>query len=210
MRSKDATFLALMQSDQLDLVLLVEIETAGDPLRYAIDTEARTWNGVTWSPTAGGLAEIQESAEREVPSLQLVLQNMDGVLGPLAHPDAGGEDLRGRRVTIRQANRGMLTGGTAADLVIEWTFFVNAYSWIGRSAVAFDLGVFPAEDVQVPERSLQGIRCRWIYQGAHCGDSSGLPTCARTVADCRRHFGDDPLRFGGFPTAADARALRVQ
>ena len=96
MRSKNAAFLALLQGDQLDLVALVEIARASaSPLRYALDTEARVWNGLTFTPTAGAFGEIQESAEREVPSLQLVLQNADGVLGPLCFPEAGGEDLRG-------------------------------------------------------------------------------------------------------------------
>ena len=210
MRSKNAAFLALLQGDQLDLVALVEITRAsGAPLRYALDTEARVWNGLTFEPTAGSFGEIQESAEREIPSLQMVLQNADGVLGPLCHPGTGGEDLRGRRVTIRQAARSMLTGTTPADLVIEWVLFVNAYSWIGREAVAFDLGVFPAEAIRVPDRTLQGLRCRWIYKGVHCGYVGDLATCDKTREDCRRHFEDEPLRFGGFPTAADARALRV-
>jgi len=209
MRSKNAAFLALLQGDQLDLVALIEIATSGSPLRYAIDTEPRTWNGLTFAPTAGFFGEIQESAERQIPALQMVLQNADGVLGPLCHPDAGGEDLRGRRVTIRQASRTMLAGTTPEDLVIEWVLFVNAYSFVGREAVAFDLGVFPAESIRVPDRTCQGLRCRWLYKGAHCGYVGDLATCDKTVEDCRRHFAGEPLRFGGFPTAADARALRV-
>src|SRR6185503_7868700 len=118
---------------------------------------------VTFAPTAGSFGEIQESAERQMPSLQLILQNADGVLGPLCHPDAGGEDLR----------------------------------------------VFPAESIRVPDRTCQGLRCRWLYKGAHCGYVGDLATCDKTVEDCRRHFDGEPLRFGGFPTSADARALRV-
>ena len=41
MRSKNAAFLALLAGDQLDLVALIEIATSKDPLRYALDTEAR-------------------------------------------------------------------------------------------------------------------------------------------------------------------------
>ena len=210
MRSKDGAFLALLAGDALDLVALVEIATSKGSLLYALDTEDRTWNGKTFRATSGFLGEIQESAEREVPALQLVLQNADGVLGPLVHPDTGGEDLRGRRVVIRQASRALLAGSHPEDLVIAWTFFVNACSWIGREAVTFEIGVFPAEAVRVPDRTLQGLRCRWIYRGSHCGYVGELPSCDKTVEGCRRHFEDEPLRFGGFPTAADARALRVE
>lgn len=209
MRSKNAALLAILAGDQIDLVALIEIATSDAPLRYALDTEPRVWNGQTFAATSGFFGEIQESAEREIPALQLVLQNADGVLGPLVHPDTGGEDLRGKRVVIRQASRTLLSGESPNDLVIEWTFFVNSYSWIGREAVAFDVGVFPAESVRVPDRTLQGLRCRWIYKGAHCGYVGELATCDKTREDCRRHFEGEPLRFGGFPTAADARALRV-
>lgn len=211
MRSRDATFTALLEGDALDLVALVEISTgATDPLRYALDTADRTWDGKVWTATAGAFQEIQESAQREVPSLQLVLQNADGVLGPQLDPQvSGGRDIRGRRVTIRQADRRRLSGATAADLVIEWTFFVADVAWLDPGAVAIGLGVFPAETVQVPDRTCQGLRCRWAYRGLHCGYGGALATCDRTRADCGRHFPGEPLRFGGFPTAADARALRV-
>ncbi len=209
MREKDPAFLALLSGDELDLVALIEIERATTPLRYALDTEPRIWNSLTFAPTAGAFGEIQESAEREVPSLQLVLQNRDGVLGPLAHPATGGEDLRGRRVTIRQASRALLTGTKPDDLVIEWALFIESVSWIGREAVAFDLGIFPASDIQVPNRNLQGLRCRWIYKGLHCGSTSALPTCERTREACALRFPGAPLRFGGFPSSADARALRL-
>jgi hypothetical protein len=209
-RQKSSAFLALIQGDQIDLTALIEIDTAAGPLRYALDTHPRTWNQKTFEPTAGAFTDIEESAERGVPHLRLVLQNADGVLGPKLHPDAGGEDIRGRRVTIRQASRDLLSGaGSPDDLVIEWILFVEAYSWIGREAVALELGVFPAEAIKVPDRTCQGLRCRWIYKGEYCGYIGDLATCDKTLQDCRKHFEDEPLRFGGFPTSADARALRT-
>lgn len=226
MRTKDAAFLALLQGNQLDLVVLVEIQTSGDPLRYAIDDQPRTWNGATFTPTSGTFGELQVSAERQVPALQMLLQNADGVLGQIAfaplqlggglgRPPSTqlglGEDLRGRRVTIRQAARSMLDSGTPDDVVIEWTLFIEAYRWVSREAVVFNLGVFPVEAVKIPDRTLQGLRCRWVtrYKGSHCGSVSSYATCNGTIADCRLRFPGEPLRFGGFPTAADARALRL-
>ena len=64
----------------------------------------------------------------------------------------------------------------------------------------------------IPDRTLQGLRCRWIYKGEHCGYIGDLTTCDKTLFGpngCKVHFPDEPLRFGGFPTSADARALRV-
>ena len=209
MREKASAFLALLQGDQLDLTALIEIDTAVGPLRYALDTHPRTWNQKTFAPTAGGFTYIEESAERGVPHLRLVIQNADGVLGPKLHPDTGGEDIRGRRVSIWQVSRDLLYSTPAEDFAIGWTLFVGAYSWIGREAVALELGVFPAEAIKVPDRTCQGLRCRWIYKGEHCGYIGDLSTCDKTLQDCRKHFEDEPLRFGGFPTSADARALRT-
>jgi len=218
-RQKAPALVALLQGDQFDLVPLIEIDMAAGPLRYVLDTHPRTWNALTFEPTAGAFTEIEESAERRIPALRLVLQNADGVLGQRVHPDAAGggsqpagEDIRGRRVTVRQASRDLLSGTAPQDLVIEWTFFVESYSWIGREAVVFDIGVFPAEAIRVPDRTLQGLRCRWIYKGEHCGYIGDLATCDKTLfgaKGCKVHFPEEPLRFGGFPTSADARALRV-
>jgi phage-related protein len=209
-RAKASAFLALLQGDQFDLVALVEIETASAPLRYAIDPHPRTWNGKAFEPKAGAFSEIEESAERRIPSLRLALENADGVLGARVHPDVeGGEDLRGRRLHVWQVSRDFLGTAPPLDFAIEWTFFVEGYSWVGREAVVLDLGVFPAEAVRVPDRTLQGLRCRWIYKGESCGYLGTLATCDKTLADCKRHFADEPLRFGAFPTSADARALRV-
>ena len=196
MRQKDEALLALLAGDELDLVALIEIDRSTTPLLYALDTEPRIWNDQTFQPTSGAVGEIQESAEREVPSLQLVLQNRDGVLGPLAHPSTGGEDLRGRRVTIRQASRALLSGETPDTLVIEWTLFIESTTWIGREAVSFELGLFPLTDIDVPNRSMQGLRCRWIYRGPHCGSTSDLPTCEKTRDACAVRFPGEPLRFG--------------
>jgi phage-related protein len=211
-RQKSSAFLSLLQGDQFDLTPLIEIQTSTTPLRYCIDTHPRTWNGMTFEPTAGGFTEVEESAERRIPALRLALQNADGVLGQKVHPDTGGEDVRGRRVSIWQVSRDLLGGTPPLDFAIEWVFFIESYSWIGREAVVFDIGVFPAEAIRVPDRTLQGLRCRWIYKGEHCGYVGDLATCDKTLFGsngCKVHFPEEPLRFGGFPTSADARALRV-
>lgn len=210
MRAKSSAFLELMLGEELDLVTLVEIPVSADvTLRYAIDTQDRTWNGSTWTATSGGFGELQESAEREIPAMRLILQNVDGVLGPLLHPKTGGTDIRGRRVTLYTLDRRLLDAATPVDAAIEVALFVNDVVWVDRQAVALELGVFPAESIRVPDRTLQGLRCRWIYRGTHCGYVGDLDTCDRTREDCRRHFPDEPLRFGGFPSAADARTLTV-
>lgn len=213
MRSKHADLVAHLAGDQLDTVLLIEFPAwkGAAALYFAIDTQPHTWNSKTFAATSGFVGQLQESAEREVPTLQIVLQNADGVIGPLAYTATDGVDFRGRRVIVREAARSLLTGANPESRVIEWVFFVNASAWLSRAAIAFDVGVFPAEQIRVPWRNCQGLRCRWVqnYKGRHCGYAGDLATCEGTVEDCARHFPDEPLRFGGFPTSADARVLRV-
>lgn len=213
MRAIEAPFAALLAGDQLDSVLLVELQRTSGTVYYALDPEQRTWNGKTFEPSSGFLSEVMESTKREVPSLRLILQNADGVLGPKLYPGiTGGEDLRGRRVVVRRADRTQLGSAPAAGYVIEFTFFVESVTWISRADVALDLGVFPAEAIQVPDRSLQGLRCRWRYKGEHCGYVGTLPTCDFTFDGkngCVAHFGADPKRFGAFyARGLDLRALR--
>lgn len=201
---------ALLEGNALDQVALVEIQLAKSTLRYAVDTHPRAWDGKTFLPTAGAFSEVEENAGRGIPSLHLSLQNRDGVLGPLLHPGTAGEDVRGRRATIYVARRDFLTGGPAAELVIEWVLFVNDVAFQGREAVVLELGVFPAAEVRVPNRNLQGLRCTWVdYKGVHCGYAGTLEACDRTLDDCKRHFVGEALRFGAFPAQGDARALRL-
>jgi phage-related protein len=202
-------FQTLLEGDQFDLVALVEVDRAAGAMRYALDTHDRTFGGKAYSATAGGFAEVEESAERRLPSLRLVLQNLDGVLGPQLLPAAGGEDVRGRRVTILQVSREFLGQPDTAAYSIRWTFFVDSVGFAGREAVLLELGCFPAEHVLVPGRTTQGLRCVWAYRGEHCGYVGSLETCDRTLDGsngCTKHFIDEPLRFGGFPGSADFRA----
>lgn len=210
MRDFSPVLQALLESKNLDLVALVELQLKASTLRFALDTHPRLWNGQTFERQGGGFSETEESAERGIPSLQLTLQNRDGILGPKLHPAAGGEDPRGRRAVIRVAGRELLDGEDPEALVIGWTFFINDVHFQGREAVILEIGVFPAEVIRVPNRNLQGLRCVWLdYKGVHCGSASSLETCNRTLDDCKVRFPGEPLRYGAFPAQADARVLRL-
>lgn len=42
-------------------------------------------------------------------------------------------------------------------------------------------------------------RCPYKYRDKNCGYTGNLPTCDKTIAHCRAHFGSGALPFGGFP-----------
>jgi phage-related protein len=118
--------------------------------------------------------------------------------------------MRGQRMIVRKLRRELLGEAATQGLVIEWTFFINQYTWLARHAVTFEVGIFPVEELEIPSRTLQGIRCRWIYKGPLCGSVSDEPDCPKTVPACILRMLGGPLRFGAFPAAADARAVQVR
>ena len=62
-------------------------------------------------------------------------------------------------------------------------------------ATAFDLA-----GVRIPKRQALANLCGWQYRSADCGYTGALPTCAKSLDDCRAHFGASaPLPFGAFP-----------
>ena len=62
-------------------------------------------------------------------------------------------------------------------------------------ATAFDLA-----GVRVPKRQALANLCAWQYRSADCGYTGALPTCVKSLDDCRAHFGESaPLPFGAFP-----------
>jgi len=64
-------------------------------------------------------------------------------------------------------------------------------------AAAFDLA-----GVRAPKRQVIATICPWVYKSAECSYTGALPSCAKSLADCRNHFGSGAqLPFGGFPGA---------
>lgn len=70
-----------------------------------------------------------------------------------------------------------------------------------RTTVEFELAAaFDLQGVRLPKRQCISSICQWVYKSSECGYSGSLPTCKKTLADCKRHFGNDAqLSFGGFP-----------
>jgi len=82
-------------------------------------------------------------------------------------------------------------------------YFVDRKKGEGREMVEFELcSAFDLAGVRAPKRQVIATICRWVYRSAECGYSGSLPTCTKSLAACREHFGSSAqLPYGGFPGA---------
>jgi len=82
-------------------------------------------------------------------------------------------------------------------------YFIDRRRSESREVVEFELAAaFDLAGVRAPKRQVIASICTWVYRSAECGYSGGLPSCTKSLADCRAHFGaNSELPFGGFPGA---------
>jgi lambda family phage minor tail protein L len=82
-------------------------------------------------------------------------------------------------------------------------YFIDRRKSESRDMVEFELAAaFDLAGVRAPKRQVIASICPWVYKSAECGYSGALATCAKSLADCRTHFGSNAqLPFGGFPGA---------
>ena len=183
-----------LAADAVRLLHLVTLSLSQGTYRYAISGVDVTFGGNTYTATAGAFSQLEETTQRGAPSVRLVLQNADGVLGALCDPLVGGVDQRGKRVTIEAVEETTIADSTA---VVTDTLLISHYRML-RDAIEFTLGSPMAVAVQVPYLVAGPTRCPWPYKGAECGSVSALTTCGKTLTDCKARFpAGEALRFGG-------------
>jgi lambda family phage minor tail protein L len=70
-----------------------------------------------------------------------------------------------------------------------------------REVVEFELAAaFDLAGVSAPKRQCIANICQWVYKSTECGYTGALPTCVKTLTDCKAHFGSTAeLPFGSFP-----------
>jgi len=71
--------------------------------------------------------------------------------------------------------------------------------------VNFQIGMANPLRIQVPRIKYLTTFCQNTYKSGGCNYSGGLPSCAKSLADCEAHFASDaPLPFLGFPGIVNA------
>ena len=70
-----------------------------------------------------------------------------------------------------------------------------------RDVIEFELAAaFDLAGIRAPKRQCIANVCQWVYKSTECSYTGGLPTCNKTLAACKEHFGAyAELPFGSFP-----------
>lgn len=80
-------------------------------------------------------------------------------------------------------------------------YFIDRKINENRALVEFELAaVFDLAGVVAPKRQCIANICQWVYKSAECGYTGALPTCGKSLDDCKAHFGANAqLPYGSFP-----------
>lgn len=80
-------------------------------------------------------------------------------------------------------------------------YFIDRKSSETRDVVEYELAAsFDLAGIRSPKRQCVSNICQWVYKSVECGYTGGLPTCVKTLDDCKNHFGATAeLPFGSFP-----------
>jgi lambda family phage minor tail protein L len=80
-------------------------------------------------------------------------------------------------------------------------YYVDRKTVETRDVVEFELAAaFDLAGVRAPKRQCIANICQWVYKSTECSYAGGLPTCTKTLDDCKAHFGATAdLPFGSFP-----------
>jgi lambda family phage minor tail protein L len=176
-----------------------------------VDNGPITWAGNSYTRLPIEADGFEYTGSGTLPRPRLRVANLLGTITGLLATLPGG--LEGARVTrIRTFARfldavnfpgGVNPYGTpspSTELPRE-VYFIDRKVMESREAVEYELAAaFDLAGVRLPKRMVLDNLCPWVYKSAQCSYSGGLPTCAKTLADCKAHFGGSAdLPFGGFP-----------
>jgi lambda family phage minor tail protein L len=80
-------------------------------------------------------------------------------------------------------------------------YYIDRKAAENRDLIEFELAsAFDLIGVRAPKRQCIANICQWVYKSTECSYSGGLPTCLKTLTDCKAHFGAvAELPFGSYP-----------
>ncbi len=177
------------------LLLLEVIYSESEPsARFVWNNEDLIWGGHTWNRAAFALGDLSETKEAELPSVDLVVKDINRVLIPALAANSG---AIGAGVWIRW----ITTALSESTPLLEEFLEITDCDISGAGQVSFKLG---AEDVSTwrspGDRFLKQF-CRYGprhggFKGPYCGYRGSEAHCDRSYARCNE-LGNG-VRFGGF------------
>ena len=206
--------------DMLPWIWLVEVEVpTSPPTRYRFASNLEPVNfGVnsdgdplTYSPFPIHVGEVRQTAEGDIPTIDVTVYNAERVVGFAVDEYDG---LIGQPVKIILVSVSDLSNPASR---IEERAEIQGVT-VSAEAVTFTLSAYSLYRAQLPAFRHVSRSCRWQYGSAPCGYQlvagatesvgGGFSTCPKTVEACEERGADElargatvlhPQRFGGFP-----------
>ena len=186
------------------------------------------WAGKTYEPFPIEAAGFDINSAGRLPRPTLRASNIGGNLGAYLRTmqDALGAKVTRKRTLGKYLDAVNFAGGNPyAD---PTTGFPDEIYYIARKAsetalfIEMELAVpFDVEGVMLPRYQVLASTCQWVYRSAACSyagpavktdpvypDSDATTTtdkCGKTLAACKKRFGNGTLRTSAFPASVIAR-----
>lgn len=165
------------------------------------------WQGQTYQPFPVQAEGFEWSSKGTLPRPKLRVAALDGLIGGLVRDL---EDLVGAKVTLKRCFAKHLDaanfagGNPSADPTAcypDEPWVVERKTIETSDVIEFELATpMDVQNARIPARRIQALICPWVYKGTECGYAGALPTCGKTLEECKTHFGATAeLPFGGFP-----------
>lgn len=163
---------------------------------------------VLYKPFHLSVNGFEINGSNKLPQPKATFSNMDASFTDL---NAQFDDLVGFKLIrtrtyakfLKKIN-GVTQGGFNANAHFQpdiWMF--NRKMEENNQFCVYELGsVFDVEGIRYPRRRMYSNYCPFVFKGPDCKNTNDdFSVCGKTLAQCKERFGDDDLRFGGFPTA---------
>lgn len=159
------------------LVRLFEITVAGSTIYFHPGTNSNlsdiTFDGNTYEAFPIEVTGMEVSSDGALNRPELIVANVLSVfsdaLGGLRN-----KDLIGERVTVRTTLQQHLASNPAIEFPVK-KYVIDRISSETSTSVTFELAApFDLAGIEIPNRSIVGKYCSWVYQGH---DSSNIGGC---------------------------------
>jgi lambda family phage minor tail protein L len=210
------------------LIELFELDATamgGDVLRFHqhLQSGAITWQGVQYSPWPIQASGFERTGDASQPAPTVTVSNVDGSISALCIllGDMVGAVVRRHR-TLAQYLDGQPGADPTAEMPVE-LWYVEQKTSETNLNVEFTLSsALDFSGRQLPTRQVLATLCSFTYKGTECGwtgvtyfDKNNSPVtdpsqdvCGKRLSSCKCRFGaNNPLSFGGYPSAGTAGTL---
>lgn len=189
---------SLASSDEILLLLKLEIPSLTDPIYITNNNEDVTWDSKTWLTFGFTIDDISEDADNSIPEVNLLISNASRAMERyIIEYDIW------LKANAHQPIATTLYIVSSADIsnttpIQSYLFEIGKYSTTSEWAT-FTLTFDNLFIKRFPKNRITRNSCRWKFASSQCGYTiTGSETCNKTLTACRSY--SNSSRYGGFPS----------